>query len=303
MQEMENTVDINIDLDGVQETPTFVDPEAPSIEETVKQQKAAPAAAPNSPSSETYSSSSGEQIGKIKSALFGGLTKILSFLSQGTGTQDIIYIKEGKLSLIKNAGFIYCDLSIMFENNDLELVDPTRSIKLLNLIKGGDEVLFIKDDENSRYLISNLIEGEPSTTITLPQPDRTVVQEVQPPELGELKYSQEIEIEVVDNIQQASKTLESQFLKIEIQKDDFKVISISTSDDIFKHQISQKNGETEIYKVFNPFPINKPDALYLEVHEDNLGKKWIRTISSTGMVNIEYSEVIETIGEFDTFML
>ena len=243
-------------------------------------------------------------VGKIQSAAFGGFTKILSFLAQGTSSQDIIYIKEGKLNLVKNAGYIFCDLSIMFDDNNLEIIDPTKSIKLLSLIKGGDEVLFLKDDSNSRYLISNLVDDKVSTTVSLPQPDHSVNIEVSAPEIGELKFRQELAIDFVDNIQSAIKALESQYLKLElvIEDDSFDIVSISTSDDIFKQELIHTQKETKIFKIFNPFPITKPDEFYFEVHqrEDEL---WVKTISYSGMVNIEYLEKIEEESEFDTFSL
>jgi len=244
-------------------------------------------------------------IGNLKSAMFGGFVKILGFLSQGTGSQDIIYIKEGKLNLVKNAGFLFCDLSIMFDKNDFEIIDPSKSIKLLNLIKGGDEVLFVKDDVNQRYIVSNLIEGNVSTSITLPQPDRSITQEVSKPEIGTLKFRREIENDVVDNIQNAVKTLESQYLKIKLQ--DNVLISVQTSDDIFEHTFQQPDPNKEapkVYRVFNPFPITKADEVYLEIHQDEENDKlWIKTLNSIGMVTVEYIEPIETMGEFDALML
>jgi len=290
---MEN---IEIDIDNLNEVNNIDNVNVKSLDEIKEERKPEPII-----EKEVNAEPGSEVVGRIKSSLFGGFTKILSFLSQGTGSQDIIYIKEGKLNLVKNAGFIYCDLSIMFNDNNIELVDPSKSIKLLNLIKGGDEVIFIKDDNNSRYLISNLIEDKVSTTITLPQPDSTFTSDIQAPELGEIKTTVNIDVDNVDNIQNAVKTLEAQYLKLELDSDN-NIVSISTSDDIFKHEFIETSKETTIYKMFNPFPISKPDELFFEIHEND-GQKWIRTISHTGMVNIEYMELIEEFGEFDSFTL
>jgi len=260
--------------------------------------------APSTPEIET----SLDVVGKIQSMAFGGFTKILSFLAQGTSSQDIIYIKEGKLNLVKNAGYIYCDLSIMFDDNNLEIIDPTKSIKLLSLIKGGDEVLFLKDDSNSRYLISNLADDKVQTTISLAQPDRSVNIDVSAPEIGELKFRRGLEIDFVDSVQSATKALESQYLKLEliIEDDSYDIVSISTSDTVFKQELIQTDKETKIFKVFNPFPISKPEELYFAVHKrDNGGNDelWIKTISKSGMVDIEYLEKIEEENDFDTFSL
>jgi len=242
------------------------------------------------------------QIGKIQSALYGGLIKILSFLSTGTTSQDIIHIREGNLNLVKNAGYIYADLSIFFDAHDLDIIDPTKNTKLLGLIKGGDEVLFVKDNANSRYLITSLINNVPSTSITLPQAETQSGLQISAPELGELKLRRELEIDLVETIQNASKAVESNYLKFELDSK-FNIISISTSDDIFKQDFGvTPDGETKIYKIFNPFAFTKPDEFYIEFYQ-NGNDVWVKTISAIGMVNLEYSEKIEEVGEFDTFAL
>jgi len=291
-------MELNLDLNGTQDVPSVTgEVSTPSMAEF----KAEKVPTPVAPTPVSAPTSGPQVIGKIQSAMFGGFTKILSFLSQGTSSQDIIYIKEGKLNLVKNAGYIFCDLSIMFDNNNLELIDPNKSIKLLNLIKGGDEVVFVKDNENTRYLISSLVGDNPSTTISLPQPDQSNNNEVSAPNVGELIFRKEISIDVVDNIQSASKALECAYLKFDLIKDSLELTCISTSDDIFKQDFNT-NQNTDTFKVFNPFPISKPDEFYLEIHK-NGEDVWLKTISITGMVQIEYSEKIETEGEFDSFSL
>lgn len=245
--------------------------------------------------------SSTHQIGKIQSALYGGLIKILSFLSTGTTSQDIIHIREGNLNLVKNAGYIYADLSIFFENHDLDIIDPAKNTKLLGLIKGGDEVMFIKDDANSRYLITSLVNNIPSTSITLPQAENQNNLQITAPELGTLKIRRELEIDMVETIQNASKAVESNYLKFELDNN-FNIVSISTSDDIFKQDFAPAQTGTKDYKIFNPFAFTKPDEFYIEFYQ-NGDDVWVKTISAIGMVNLEYSEKIEEVGEFDTFAL
>jgi len=242
------------------------------------------------------------QIGKIQSALYGGLIKILSFLSAGTTSQDIIHIREGNLNLVKNAGYIYADLSIFFDAHDLDIIDPVKNTKLLGLIKGGDDVLFVKDNTNSRYLITSLVNNVPSTSITLPQAETQSGLQISAPELGELKLRRELEIDLVETIQNASKAVESNYLKFELDSK-FNIMSISTSDDIFKQEFGVvADGETKVYKIFNPFAFTKPDEFYIEFYQ-NGDDVWVKTISAIGMVNLEYSEKIEEVGEFDTFAL
>jgi hypothetical protein len=243
------------------------------------------------------------QIGKIQSALYGGLIKILSFLSTGTTSQDIIHIREGNLNLVKNAGYIYADLSIFFDNHDLDIIDPAKNTKLLGLIKGGDEVMFIKDNVNSRYLITSLVNNNPSTSITLPQAENQNNMQITAPELGELRLRRELEIDLVETIQNASKAVESDYLKFELDNF-FNIVSISTSDDIFKQEFVTipEGTETKVLKIFNPFAFTKPDEFYIEFYQ-NGEDIWVKTISAIGMVNLEYSEKIEEVGEFDTFSL
>jgi hypothetical protein len=301
---MENLeLDINTISTGV--TPgdagTVVEPAQASLNdfkaETAVQTTVAPTRQGSPESNEVY------QIGKIQSALYGGLIKILSFLSAGTTSQDIIHIREGNLNLVKNAGYIYADLSIFFDNHDLDIIDPVKNTKLLGLIKGGDEVMFIKDNNNSRYLITSLVNDNPSTSITLPQAENQNNFQITAPELGELKLRRELEIDLVETIQNASKAVESDYLKFELDND-FNIVSISTSDDIFKQEFAvvPEGTETKVYKIFNPFAFTKPDEFYIEFYQ-NGDDVWVKTISAIGMVNLEYSEKIEEVGEFDTFSL
>jgi len=248
-------------------------------------------------------------IGTIKSSAYGGFTKIISLLTGNMGKSDIISIEEGKLSTISGGGFLYCDLGILFGENNFDIIDPQYSIKLMKLISGGDEVVFVDDNANSRYLISNLVEGHPQITITLPKPDPSMNPKITKPNLGDLQEQLEnIDPDLVNTITTAEKNLDSQYFILTIaDSEDKKIItSISTDKEAFKFQFkdswaAEDGQEPTQYKLFNPFPIPKPDEVELELYESEAGELWVKTISEVGMAQIEYMEKLTPMGLLDTF--
>jgi len=250
-------------------------------------------------------------IGTISSAAYGGFVKILSLLTSNSGKTDIISIESGKLSTISGGGFLYCDLSILFGENNFDIIDPQYSIKLMKLISGGDQVTFIDDDANSRYLISNLVDGNPQINIKLPKPDPSMNPKITKPNLGELQETVlNIDPDLVNTITAAEKNLESQYFILEIIEVDGKnqIVSISTDQETFKFNFKDSwkadDGETPSkYKLFNPFPIPKPDEIDFELYKSESGELWVKTVSEVGMAKIDYSEKLTPVGLFDSLSL
>ena len=251
-------------------------------------------------------------IGTINSAAYGGFTKILSLLTANMGKSDIISIEEGKLSTISGGGFLYCDLSMLFGENNFDIIDPTYSIKLLKLISGGDEVTFIDDDANSRYLVSNLVDGHPQINITLPKPDPSMNPKITRPTLGEVQEEvPNIDPDLVSTITSAEKNLDSQFFILEVVESEGKhiITSISTDKETFKFNFKDSwpsddgSPEPVKYKLFNPFPIPKPDEIKMSLYKTGENDLWIVTTSEVGMAQIDYMEKLTPMGVFDTFSL
>jgi len=250
-------------------------------------------------------------IGTIKSSSYGGFTKIISLLTGNMGKSDIISIEEGKLSTISGGGFLYCDLSILFGKNNFDIIDPQYSIKLMKLISGGDEVTFVNDAANSRYLISNLVDGHPQINITLPKPDPSMSPKITKPNLGDLQEDLEsINPDLVNTITNAEKNVDSQYFILEINKNPItnkaEIISISTDKETFKFNFrdsweANDGQETEKYKLFNPFPIPKPDEIEFQLYKSEAGEYWVKTISEVGLAQIEYMEKLTPMGLLDTF--
>ncbi len=246
-------------------------------------------------------------IGTIKSSAYGGFTKIVSLLTGNMGKSDIIAIENGKLSTISGGGFLYCDLSILFGENNFNIIDPQYSVKLMKLISGGDEVTFVDDDANSHYLISNLVDGEPQINITLPKPDPTMNPTITKPQLGELQeILPEITPDLVNTITTAEKNLDSQFFILTVFEEDEKqkISSISTDHKAFKFNFCNP-GEAELteFKLFNPFPIPKPDEITFELYKSPGDELWVKTTSEVGMANVDYMEKLNPMGLFDSFQL
>ena len=249
-------------------------------------------------------------IGTISSSSYGGFTKILSLLTSNMGKTDIISIEQGKLSIVSGGGYLYCDLSILFGENDMDIIDPQYSIKLMKLISGGDEVVFIDDVPNDKYLISNKVDGKPLITITLPKPDPSMNPRISKPELGDVgEELDNINPDLVNTITTAEKNLESQYFILEVNENPNtgkpEVISIATDQETFKYNFKDSweaddGQELQKYKLFNPFPIAKPDSIKFELYKVN-DEYWVKTSSEVGLAHIEYMEKLTPMGIFDTF--
>jgi len=255
-------------------------------------------------------SSDPQVVCKITSAAYGGFTKILSLISANIGKADIISIKDGKLSTVSGSGYLDCDLSVLFGDSSIELTDPTYSIKMMKLITGGNEVTIIDDDENSRYLVSNLDDnGDPITNITLPKPQASMTPKISKPELGEIKEKLDImSPDLVAEILNAEKTTESQYFILELceNKDNtVEIVSISTDKESVKRNFKQipKDNQDNIvkYKLFNPFPIIKPDEVTFELYKSDSSDYWVKTSSEIGVACIDYMEKLNAIGVFNSF--
>ena len=252
-------------------------------------------------------------IGKISSMSYNAFTKILSLLTPNMGKTDIISIKEGELSTISGGGYLYCDLSILFGKHNFDIIDPQYNIKLMKLIAGGDEVAFIDDDVNSRYLISNFKENKPLIDITLAKPDPSMNPKITKPELGEkMETLVEVDADLVGTITAAEKNLESQYFIVSINENQStgksEIISISTDKETFKYKFkdswtSDEGQELSKFKLFNPFPVAKPEEIDFHLYKSNSGEYWIKTSSSIGLATIEYMEKLTAMGIFDTYSL
>ncbi len=302
-------LDINVNnetLGGFTENPLIEEEEIPQQESTQD--------VPSSDIPEnTDEDNQPKVIGNIKSAAYGGLTKILSLLTGNMGKADVMSIEKGKLSTISGGGFLYCDLSILFGENDFDIIDPQYSLKLMKLISGGDEVVFVDDNTNSRYLISSLVDGHPQINITLPKPDPTMNPKITKPNLGNLQENlSNIDPDLVNTITSAEKNLDSQYFILEINESDAvpnaEIISVSTDKETFKFNfkdawLDNDGGEPTKYKLFNPFPIPKPDEIEFSLYKSEAGDLWVKTTSEVGMAKIEYMEKLAPMGLFDTMVL
>ncbi len=247
-------------------------------------------------------------IGTIKSSAYGGFTKIISLLTGNMGKADIISINAGKLSTISSGGFLYCDLSGLFGENDFDIIDPQYSIKLMKLITGGDEVTFINDIPNSQYLISNLVDGEPQINITLPKPDPSIQPRITEPQLGEEQETLiGIDPDLVNTITTAEKNLDSQYFILNVFEEEGKqkIASISTDHKTFKFNFCNPSDDVKLveYKLFNPFPIPKPDEITLKLYKSESDELWVKTTSEVGMAKVDYMEKLNIMGLFDSFTL
>jgi hypothetical protein len=238
-------------------------------------------------------------IGEITPELYGAFVKILSFLAQGQGSEDIIFINNGKLNTKKSIGTIYSDLSELFGNNSIELIDPNNAVKLMSLIKGGDKVVFI-EDENT-YIVSVFDEDKLLRSIKLAKPDVAPEEIITKPEVGEKLFEINIDVSKIEDAINAQKILDIQYFKLEFDEN-FELVSIATQNDEFKEIFKEANSDTKIYKVYDLGLISKPDEYKLKIHKNN-ETIWFNAQNNLGLVEIDYFEQIDELNEFDSFIL
>ena len=245
-------------------------------------------------------SNSVQSIAEIPSALYGAFTKILAFLSQGMASNDIFFIKDGKLNTKKSAGFIYSDMSSLFNENSIEIMDPANAVKLLSLLKGGEKVVFLRDTNENNYIISNLQNNEPLRSIVLPIPDIAENEVAVKPNVGELIKEFEIDIEKIEDTINASKVTDSGYFILNFDEDN-ELLSIETSNKKFKD--IYKKGESKLsLKLFDLMLISKPDSYKIRLYK-NGNDYWVQTVSDVNLVEIEYMEKVDELSEFDAFSL
>jgi len=241
---------------------------------------------------------SNEVIADIPSEIYGAFIKILQFLSQGMSSQDIFFIKDGKLNSKKTVGFIYSDMSELFANNNIEIVDPSNAVKLLSLLKGGENVVFVKEGE--QYIIATMDNNEPIRSVVLPIPEVQAQDVITKPEIGDLVKSFDIPVDRIEDAINASKVTDSSYFIVSLDSD-HNIISIETQDGKYK-DIFMKGTVDKQYKLFDLTLVSKPDNFKFEIHK-NEDDVWFKMISDIGLVNIEYLEKVDTLNEFDAFAL
>jgi len=245
-------------------------------------------------------SNSTQMIAEIPSALYGAFTKILAFLSQGMAGNDIFFIKDGKLNTKKSAGFIFSDMSSLFNENSIEIIDPANAVKLLSLLKGGEKVLFLKDNFENNYIVSNIANNEPMRSIVLPIPEVAENEVAIKPDIGDLVKEFEIEIERIEDAINASKITDSSYFILNFD-DNNELLSIETSNKKFK-DIYKKGDPKLSVKLFDLMLISKPDNYTIKLYKKD-NDYWIQTVSDVDLVEIEYMEKVDEISEFDAFKL
>lgn len=241
-------------------------------------------------------------IGEMKSAYYGGFIKILEFLSDNMGSQDIIYIEDGKLSTLKGSGFVYCDLESLFGKNNFEIIDPKTAIKKLKLCRGGDLVSIIDMKNENKYRVISSTNGEANDIINIFKPQSKDPQTVKAPTLDTKMFSTELELDIIAKLIEAKKAYEATYYTIVLEKDTYKLLSIELTED-YKHNFAASNNETVELKVFDPFPITKAEGIIFEVHSAKDGKIFIQTIADVSITSIRYTEIAQEKTEFDTFTL
>ena len=233
-------------------------------------------------------------IAVIDPALYGGLNKILSFLAIDKESSDSLAINNGVLVDVVNTGFIRADLRELFAENSIEFLDPVRSTKLMSLLKGGEEFVFLDDEENNKYHITNVI-----SSVSIPKALNSKTVTI--PELNETLATLKIDDKVAGNIADAQKTLAAEKIILEL-KDDLSAIVGVNINDVYEYKFdTEYQGETKKYNLFNFRPIKGSEYTFNIMRKD--GELWIKTIIDLDLIEVEYYEKLVEASQFNAFTL
>jgi len=235
-------------------------------------------------------------IATVNPALYSGLAKILSFLAIGKESTDSLAIHKGILVDLINTGIIRADLTELFQENSIEFLDPNKSTKLMGLLRGGEEIIFLDDEENNQYHITNLF-----STITIPK--ASVSKTVSAPEFDTVISQLNIDAKVVQNIFDAQKTLEAEKMILMLNPDTKEIIGVDINNNYEYLFNTEYDGEREKYNLFNFRPIKGSEYTYKIVKKNDSDDLWLALEIDLDLITVEYYEKLTTAGEFDAFSL
>lgn len=233
-------------------------------------------------------------IAKTNSAFYGGLVKILSFLSQNKESVDCLSIRNGKITDTTDTGFIYADLSQLFGENNIDFLDPKYSVKLMKLLRGGDEFVFIDDEEKNRYVITNVISSVSIAKAATGSNSSSV------PEIKEELSSIDIDPDIVNSITEAQKVLEAEKIVLELDPDTNKLVCVNI-DDNYTYKFDKDwddSKEVKKFYMFNFMPIKGNGYTYKILK--NGDEYWVKCVIDLTLVEVEYYEKLLQAGNFGT---
>ena len=232
-------------------------------------------------------------IANINSALYAGLVKILGTLSQGKESSDIISIDEGVLTDTTVNGFLKADLSDLFGENSIDILNPAYTTKLMKLLKGGDKFYFLDDEENNKYHITNNI-----ASISILKAATKRVIEI--PDIGESKSTITLDTDIVGSVADAQKMLEAENITLHIL--DNKIVALDINNDYeYKFDTVNDISAAAKYKLYNFMPLKAQDYTYEIFEKDN--EKWLKITMDLSLIEVEYYEKLTNLGAFDGFSL
>jgi hypothetical protein len=186
-------------------------------------------------------------VAKISPANWDMFSKVLGFLEKSS-----IIIKDSAISQNINGSIVVADISKIFggEKINLEIMNPKKTIKLFKQFRNNSDVYIYKDDENSRFVVTN---GE--IRLFMPQQVEAITESAKLPE--DLAKSTLLYSFTLDKIQSKAVqeiTSDSNYIEYIVQDDKVKALHIP---------------ETAIY-IFNEFLSDPKTAKLDETNADKL---------------------------------
>lgn len=239
-----------------------------------------------------------QSIGSCKIANWGGVMKVLEFVSKDLSKEEIIMIDNGTLDTNKDGAFIHCDLKNILGDISLNITSPAISTKKLKIIRGGDLLQIFKEEATNSYVFCNIQDGKILTRVKTRFASAEADSFSKAPTLPEPTYQKEISAndkEVLKTIIAGKSADENdEPYRFGFSKIDNTLVSIGVGKD-FTHFFQDSNIPSDEYKVFYPFPVSNMDSCIIKIYMTQDQGIWLQTISNVEFASIVCTEKIEVI--------
>ena len=239
-----------------------------------------------------------QSIGSCKIANWGGVMKVLEFVSKDLSKEEIIIIDNGTLDTNRDGSFIHCDLKNILGDISLNITSPAVSTKMLKTIRGGDLIQIFKEEGTNSYVFCNIENGKILTRVKTRFAAAEADNFSKAPALPAPTYQKEISAndkEVLKTIISGKSAIENdEPYRFGFSKIDNTLVSVGVGKD-FTHFFQDSSIPTDEYKVFYPFPVSNMDSCIIKLYMTQDKGIWLQTISNVDFASIICTEKIEVI--------
>lgn len=227
-------------------------------------------------------------LANIRPMLYNPLIKTLALISEGKESNAVLSIMNNELiSNSRNGGIFRVTFNGVFEQNTtLHIINPEKNIKLLGLIKGGENYSVVEAE--TTYVVTNdifqVVIGKPEDRI---QPCLWPNFNIETDHLSTI----ELEKENVENIRSALKTIGADRIQYHLDAN-YNIANIAINESDFKYYINRAANDTSIFYTIDFFPVIGEEnsiSIYKNAQNERIFLVY-NTVIIPGIITIQYVE-------------